>query len=573
MQEYPNGDKVTTKKSENSKAFGANLLCDEGISQIYQSSDLIVHEVDYEGDSFKMYATSSLDHGICPYCGHLSHSVHSRYVRTIQDLSILGRRVIMRLGVRKFFCHNQDCRRKTFAEQPGDEVFRYRRRTCRCERVVARHGISVSSSSASRLLGHMGIHISSSTVLRDVHRMRPSDYKDVEQVGVDDWAWQKGVTYGSIIIDLENGWVIDLLGDRETESFRMWMEQHQEVRLVSRDRSTDYSSAVAMTGRKIDEVADKFHLVKNILDRMTKLVAQKYAEYRTAVRDEGQKAALAAESKAPVGAPVELPPSPKKPDGRQVMFNEVKELQRKGFKPTTIAKKLGIARQTATKYCELGSLPPRNSTVRNEYYKYDAYVEQESAKGKALSTIFHEICSMGFSGSLSPFYDHYKYLSDGHRGFRPKPWKPETEKERPKDDRSELMPVKAISSIIDKSMKGSELDETQKHTFSILMGLDWFREMYEAMVDFCSIIKGSETTALVRWMKRHWHTGIDSLKTFVIGIKKDYQAVRNTIRTNVTNGITEGFVNKLKAVKRMMYGRAGIKLLKRKLVMEHILFN
>ncbi len=296
MQKYPNGDKVTTKKSENSKAFGANLLCDEGISQIYQSSDLIVHEVDYEGDSFKMYATSSLDHGICPYCGHLSHSVHSRYVRTIQDLSILGRRVIMRLGVRKFFCHNQDCRRKTFAEQPGDEVFRYRRRTCRCERVVARHGISVSSSSASRLLGHMGIHISSSTVLRDVHRMRPSDYKDVEQVGVDDWAWQKGVTYGSIIIDLENGWAIDLLGDRETESFRMWMEQHQEVRLVSRDRSTDYSSAVAMTGRKIDEVADKFHLVKNILDRMTKLVAQKYAEYRTAVRDEGQKAALAAES-------------------------------------------------------------------------------------------------------------------------------------------------------------------------------------------------------------------------------------------------------------------------------------
>ena len=122
-------------------------------------------------------------------------------------------------------------------------------------------------------------------------------------------------------------------------------------------------------------------------------------------------------------------------------------------------------------------------------------------------------------------------------------------------------------------MKGSELDETQKHTFSILMGLDWFKEMYEAMVDFCSIIKGSETTALVRWMKRHWHTGIDSLKTFVIGIKKDYQAVRNTIRTNVTNGITEGFVNKLKAVKRMMYGRAGIKLLKRKLVMEHILFN
>ena len=53
-------------------------------------------------------------------------------------MSILGERVVLHLEVRKFFCHNEDCRRKTFAEQPGDEVFRYRRRTCRCERVVAR---------------------------------------------------------------------------------------------------------------------------------------------------------------------------------------------------------------------------------------------------------------------------------------------------------------------------------------------------------------------------------------------------------------------------------------------------
>lgn len=255
------------------------------------------------------------------------------------------------------------------------------------------------------------------------------------------------------------------------------------------------------------------------------------------------------------------------------MFNEVKELQQKGLKHTTIARKLGIARQTATKYCKMESLPARNSTLRNEYYKYDTYVEQEAANGKALSAIFHEICSMGFSGSQTPFYDHYKYLSDGHRGFRPKSWKPEHGKERPKDDRSGLVPVKAISSIIDKSMKGYELDDNQKRTFRILMGLDWFNEMYGAMVGFCCIIKGCDTTALVRWMKQYWHTGIDSLKTFIIGIKKDYQAVRNTIRLNVTNGITEGYVNKLKAVKRMMYGRAGIKLLKRKLVLEHVLFN
>lgn len=255
------------------------------------------------------------------------------------------------------------------------------------------------------------------------------------------------------------------------------------------------------------------------------------------------------------------------------MFNEVKELQKKGFKPTTIAKIQGIARQTSKKYCKMDSLPDRNSKLRNGYYKFDAYVEQETAKGKSLSTIHHEICSMGFTGSLTPFYDHYKYLSDGHCGYKPRTRKPDAVKEKPKDDRSEFMPVKVIASIIDKSMKGKEMDDSQERTLRALMSLGWFKEMYEAMDSFCTVIKGNETAALVRWMKEHWKTRISSLKTFVIGLKKDYQAVRNTIRLIITNGITEGFVNKLKAVKRTMYGRAGINLLKRKLVLENVLFN
>lgn len=400
--------------------------------------------------------------------------------------------------------------------------------------------------------------------------MKPSAYKDVREVGVDDWAWRKGVTYGSIIIDYENGWPIDLLGDRDTDSFRQWMDEHEAVRVVSRDRSTDYSSAIASTGRKITEVADKFHLVKNITDRMTKLIAENYTEYRQAVR--GEEPGEVQPDK-PVVSQAETPPTPKKPDSRQIMFNEVKELQKKGFKPTTIAKKLGIARQTSTKYCKMDSLPDRNSKLRNGYYKFDAYVEQETAKGKSLSTIHHEICSMGFTGSLTPFYDHYRYLSDGHRGYKSRTRKPDMVKEKPKGDRSELMPVKAIASIIDKSMKGKEMDDSQERTLRALMSLGWFKEMYEATDSFCKVIKGNETTALVRWMKEHWKTKISSLKTFVIGLKKDYQAVRNTIRLNFTNGITEGFVNKLKAVKRTMYGRAGINLLKRKIVLEHVLFN
>lgn len=410
MSKYPNDDKVTTKKSESSIDLATISPCSKGISQIYQSSEINILFADHDDGIFHLYGSSSLEYGKCPYCGRISRRVHSRYVRTIQDLSILGRRVVLYLEVRKCFCDNEDCRKKTFAEQPGDEVFRYRRRTCRCERAVARHGISVSSGSASRLLEHIGIHISPSTVLRDVHRMRPSSYKEVKEIGVDDWAWRKGVTYGSIVIDLENGWPIDLLGDRETDSFHCWMEKHKQVSLVSWDRSTDYSSAIAALNKPIDEVADKFHLVKNAYDRFSKLIAENYDDYRQVVRKEEQSEEVH-ESCSQKSA---KPPVKQKTDSRDVMFREVKELQAKGLRAATISKKLGIARQTARKYCEMESLPPRNSKLRNEYYQYDRYVEQESAKGRALSSVFEELKAKGFSGSLTPFYDHYKYLSDGH---------------------------------------------------------------------------------------------------------------------------------------------------------------
>ena len=74
-------------------------------------------------------------------------------------------------------------------------------------------------------------------------------------------------------------------------------------------------------------------------------------------------------------------------------------------------------------------------------------------------------------------------------------------------------------------------------------------------------------------MKEFWNTNLQTLKTFLLGIRKDYKAIKNTIKYNITNGITEGFVNKLKVVKRSMYGRAGLELLKIKMVMENVLFN
>ena len=108
MSKYPNGGKITTNNSESSKGNEANALWNEGISQIYLSSELVIHEAVHDNNVFHLYASSSLDYGSCPYCGHVSSQVHSRYFRTLQDMSILGERVVLHLEARKFFCHNAD---------------------------------------------------------------------------------------------------------------------------------------------------------------------------------------------------------------------------------------------------------------------------------------------------------------------------------------------------------------------------------------------------------------------------------------------------------------------------------
>ena len=553
MCKPPNEGKITA-------IFPQCLTQDVGkadLSPLYSSSDLLVEHIvccDTPQSYYCVFARCSLPYGKCPYCGRISHRVHSKYMRTIADLSMLGRPVIMKFEARKFFCDNQDCRRKTFAEQPGDEVFRYRRRTRRCEMVVAQHGLKSSSESARKLLSAIGVRVSGDTVLRDIHRMSVPSHQEVHEIGVDDWAFRKGVTYGSIIVSLDTGEVIDLLGDRDVESFRGWLDSHARVRVVSRDRSTDYSAAIAATGRDITEVADRFHLNMNMSDCVKKVISSHYEEYRRAVR------------------PEEAQESPTKTDSRQVMFNEVKELQAVGLKTAQIAKKLGIARQTVRKYIKYDSLPKRASKERIPYFLYDTYVEEAYRHGKGLRKIFLEIKGQGFPGTLTPFYDHYRHLSDGHRGFRSKQDVAEMQKS-PDTKREPLLPIRQIANIVDKSIRKKKMQDEEASIVERLMPLGWFRDIYDAAATFYDTIMGNSVDNLTLWLKTYAQSPLRELRSFAYGIQMDLNAVQNAITMNISNGIVEGYVNKLKAVKRTMYGRASLALLKRKMVFSDLCFN
>lgn len=337
-------------------------------------------------------------------------------------------------------------------------------------------------------------------------------------------------------------------------AFHAWLDKHPRVSVVSRDRSTDYSAAIAVTGREITEVADRFHLSKNMSDCLTKVLGSHYDDYRKSVRHEDNIS------------------NSQHVDSRQVMFSEIKELQADGLNIARIAKELDIARQTVRKYMAADTLPKRASKERIPYYLYDTYVEEAYKHGKDLRKIFLDIKGRGFPGSLTPFYDHYCYLSDGHKGYRSKQ-DVEKMKATPSEEREPLLPIRQISHIVEKSIRKKKMESYESKLVEKMMSFGWFIDIYDAASIFYQTIMGDDVDRLSSWLNTYAQSPIAELRSFAYGIKMDLKAVRNAITEDISNGIVEGYVNKLKAMKRDMYGRASLELLKRKMVFSNLCFN
>ena len=182
----------------------------------------------------------------CPSCGRRSSRVHSRYWRTIADLPWEGIPVRILLQARKFFCGDERCSRRIFTEQLPTTVARYARRSCRSREALSWVTLALGGRAGERLAHKLGLLVSRSTLLWELRkRARPPLSSEPRVVGIDEWAWKKGHRYGTILCDLEQRRVIDLLPNRSTETVAAWLRQHPGVQVVSRDRASSFADAIA----------------------------------------------------------------------------------------------------------------------------------------------------------------------------------------------------------------------------------------------------------------------------------------------------------------------------------------
>lgn len=218
-------------------------------------------------DSLHIYIKSK-EHGcICPACGKMSTKLHATYRRKFQDTPIRCKQTFLHANVYKYDCENPDCECKVFMEDlPFAKASQVR--TNALNTLVLAVSMFLSNEGASKVLSLLGVKISNDTIQRLYDRIEFVDNPDVEEIGVDDVAIRKGQTYATAIYDLKDHHLIALLDGRDGIPLKEWLKSHTKVRLVARDRASAYASAINEILPDCIQVADRFHLLQNLLEYM-----------------------------------------------------------------------------------------------------------------------------------------------------------------------------------------------------------------------------------------------------------------------------------------------------------------
>jgi len=205
--------------------------------------DMVIEAVYPTKIHLTVQVACTLKSASCPLCQQPSERIHGSYGRSVADVACGGRRVTLALTIRKFVCVTPDCPRKIFTERLSALVQPYARMTNRLSELLQTLGFATCGELGERVAPKLGMHVSGPTLLRRMRAVSIPPPQSVRILGIDDWAWKKGQTYGTILVDLETRRPIELLPDRSTESAEAWLRTHPEVDIVSRDRGGNYAAA------------------------------------------------------------------------------------------------------------------------------------------------------------------------------------------------------------------------------------------------------------------------------------------------------------------------------------------
>lgn len=545
------------------------------------SSGLRLEGVSVEAGQACLVVSSTRPTGICPKCGQPGARVHSCYVRTLRDLPWQGTRVVIRWRSRKFFCDSPGCPQRIFTERLPAVTWPYGRRTVRLRDVLQCLGLALGGEPGCRVARRLAMPVSGDTMLRTVRRAAFPSPDPSRVIGVDDWAMRRGQRYGTVIVDLERHQPIDLLPDRRWETFRDWLAQHPGVEVISRDRANRYVQGAAAGAPEAVQVVDRWHLLKNLRDAL-KRSAERFSQE---IQQAASEVSLAKRTKetAPPAATAPLPtespvvPTPATVDAplplretrrlrRLERYQRVHELHAQGKSQRSIARTLHLDRDTVRRFLQSATFPERAArSVPRDTDPYVDYLRRRWSEGCFNARVLmREITAQGYCGSYDAVrrrvadWRQPQRATTGATMHSLGSGNSPSQRRRSAADRPSANRVAWLLFLRPEVL----IDQEQSLRESVCRRCPALAEAAELAHAFCDLVKRREPAGLSGWIAQASAATVASeVRRFAIGLLADLQAIEAALKLPWSNGQTEGQVNRLKLLKREMYGRAKLDLL------------
>jgi len=351
----------------------------------------------------------------CPSCGTASSRIQSRYTRTLHDLPSIGRPLRLIMQVRRFFCKNRTCVQNIFVERLPDLCHPYAQRTKRLQQALGGLGLKIGGQAGADCGSELGISGSRDTILRLIRKSEPSAQQEPHVIGLDDWAWKRRLRYGTLICDLEQGLPIDLLPDCTAETVSAWLQNHPTIKIVSRDGSSEYASAIKKGAPQARQVSDRWHVTKNLAACVSVILTQCLTEIRHAERatitipEEEQQGPFHSHSRTQA----ERQTQQARQSERNAHYEHIVALSKQGMKSSDIAVHVGMPERTIRHWLSERGIPyshPRRQRPRL-IDPYNTYLLSRWHQGcHNGSHLERELRAKGYKGSARAVYRYLETL-------------------------------------------------------------------------------------------------------------------------------------------------------------------
>ncbi|MEF9908683.1 ISL3 family transposase [Streptomyces sp. P5-A9] len=510
-------------------------------------ADVAVLAVDVNNEAIRIEVRATTIGSECPDCESWSSRAHSSYLRFPADVPTAGRRVVVCLHVRRFFCPNASCGRLTFVEQVLGLTRRHSRRSERLRQVLAAVGLALAGRAGARMARVFGVPVSRSTVLRLVAALPEPQPPAPRVVGVDEYATRKGRVYGTVLVDVETRRPVDLLSDRKASSLARWLAERPGIEVVCRDRAPFFAEGAAAGAPQAVQVADRWHLWNNLGEAAERAVARHRQCLRVLVPE-------------PVDQRAEE--TPESPWQSQRFANRIRArhatvhaMLEAGHSRRAIGRQLHMTHRTVKSLADAarpedlfrGQWQYNRTSALDEY---KPYLDERWDEGCTNAwKLWEEIIPLGYQGS-------YGIVSAYIRKKRASP-RPVTA--RPPGPRV------VTRWILSRPETLTELEQLRLN--AVLAECPELDALAGHVRSFARMLTERQGERLPQWLDAVRQDDLPSLHSLAAGIDRDRDAVIAGLTLPWSSGVVEGHVNRIKMLKRQMFGRAGFDLLRKRVLL------